>query len=384
MTRAALALALVFVLSVPAFAERSPNVVLILGDDQHWGDYGFMGHDVIQTPNIDRLAQESRTYTRGYVPVSLCRPSLVSMLTGLQPHQHRITGNDPVNKTRERHEKVIALLDEVPTLPTMLAERGYLSHQSGKWWEGNYARGGFTHGMTHGDPERRGRHGDVGLKIGREGMGPVVDFIDHAQAEEKPFFVWYAPFLPHTPHNPPERLLRKYRAEGRPLAVARYYAMIEWLDETVGELLGHIDDQGLAEDTVVLFVCDNGWIQRHAQLPLPQAWSQPYGPRSKRSPYDGGIRTPMLVRWPGTVEPGLDDETLVSTLDLAPTILDIAGLEPTEQMTGVNLLDEEAVDSREAIFGAIFEHDIPDPLGKAAAGLRHRWVIKGHHKLIYP
>ena len=85
--------------------------------------------------------------------------------------------------------------------------------------------------MTRGFPEPGGRHGDDGLKIGREGLEPIQKFVDMAVDQEKPFFLWYAPFLPHTPHRPPERLLKKYR-DGRPLTVAKYYAMCEWFDET--------------------------------------------------------------------------------------------------------------------------------------------------------
>ena len=92
--------------------------------------------------------------------------------------------------------KLISYLDQFDTLPELLGERGYLSHQSGKWWEGSYKHGGFTHGMTRGFPERGGRHGDDGLKIGREGMKPIEKFVDHAVAEKKPFFLWYGVFLP--------------------------------------------------------------------------------------------------------------------------------------------------------------------------------------------
>jgi arylsulfatase A-like enzyme len=108
-------------------------------------------------------------------------------------------------------EKLIAKMDGPPTIMKLLGEKGYVSHQSGKWWEGSPARGGFTKGMTRGFPEPGGRHGDDGLKIGREGMEPVFEFIDEAVAAEKPFFVWYAPFLPHTPHNPPQRLFENTR-----------------------------------------------------------------------------------------------------------------------------------------------------------------------------
>ena len=147
-----------------------------------------------------------------------------------------------------------------PSFIKLLSSNGYLTYQSGKWWEGSYQDGGFTHGMTHGDPNRRGRHGDAGLAIGREGLKPVRDFVDLAVAEEKPFLLWYAPLMPHTPHNPPDRLLKKYSRPDRAEDVAKYYAMCEWFDETCGELLGYLDERKLTENTVVIYICDNGWV----------------------------------------------------------------------------------------------------------------------------
>ena len=113
-------------------------------------------------------------------------------------------------------------------------------------------------------PSRGGRHGDAGLRIGRQGMQEIEDFVDHAIDEDKPFFIWYAPFLPHTPHNPPDRLLERYAEEGRPADVARYYAMCEWFDETCGQLVNIIDERELTENTIFLYVCDNGWTARGA------------------------------------------------------------------------------------------------------------------------
>ncbi len=145
-------------------AGTRPNIVLILSDDQAWTDYGFMGHPVIQTPRLDELAARSAFFPRGYVPTSLCRPSLATIVSGLYAHQHRIIGNDPSPagidsqspKYAEMRESMIARFDNVPTLPKILGQRGYSSFQSGKWWEGSYRRGGFTHGMTRGFPEPNG------------------------------------------------------------------------------------------------------------------------------------------------------------------------------------------------------------------------------------
>ena len=362
-----------------AVADAPPNVLLILSDDQAWTDYGFMGHPVIRTPHLDKLASQSATFVNGYVPTSLCRPSLATLVSGLYAHQHKITGNDPV-KGVDRAE-MLRHIRRIPKLPVLLGEQGYVSHQSGKWWEGNFKEGGFTAGMTHGDPARRGRHGDLGLKIGREGLDPIWKFLDAQQG--KPFFLWYAPFLPHNPHNPPERLLEKYRAADRPIELAKYYAMCEWFDETCGDLLNGLEERNLADNTLVVYVTDNGWIQKTPESDLPPGWKAPYAPKSKRSPYDGGVRTPVMLRWPGRIEPARY-ETLVSSVDLVPTILHACGIQPPEEMPGQNLLDVIAAggeSERDIVFGEIFEHDVPD-IDDPAAGLLHRWCRSGRWKLI--
>ena len=380
MKRTLLLLTAILSLASHASAAKPPNIVLIISDDQSWTDYSFMGHEAIETPNIDRLAKQSRLFKRGYVPSSLCCPSLASMITGLYPHQTKITGNEPPmppggrnsEQYRKQVQECVSFIDDLPTLPRLLAKRGYVSHQSGKWWQGHYSRGGFTHGMTHGDPKRGGRHGDVGLKIGREGMDEIFDFIE--DAGDKPFFVWYAPFLPHTPHNPPKRLLDKYAKKTESKFIARYWAMCEWFDETCGQLLDHLDEKKLADDTIVLYATDNGWIQR--------ADNGRYAPRSKRSQYDGGLRTPIMVRWPNKVKPE-DRPELANSIDLAPTILKACGLAPTKEMQGIDLLDDTALAKRKSTYGAIYLHNAVD-IHKPSANLTYRWLINGDWKLILP
>jgi arylsulfatase A-like enzyme len=352
-------------------ADAPPNVVIILSDDQAWTDYGFMGHPQVKTPHLDQLAAQSLLFTRGYTPTSLCRASLMTLITGQYPRQHLITGNDPPKGTDRR--EMLKHVRRVATLPKLLGEKGYVSFQSGKWWEGNFAEGGFTAGMTHGDPTRGGRHGDDGLRIGRQGLQPIYDFLDSNRG--KPFFLWYAPMLPHQPHNPPERLLAKYRDKTDSEHVAKYWAMCEWWDETCGELLGHLDKQGLAQNTIVVYLADNGWIQDPA--------AAKFAPRSKRTPYEGGIRTPIMIRWPKHLEPKRDENTLVSTIDLAPTILAACGVAPAKEMSGVNLLGiaRGKPMERDAVFGEIYEHDVVD-LDRPEPGLLFRWCIAGDWKLI--
>ncbi len=386
MLRPLLALAFLALALLPARAAPPPNIVMIISDDQAWTDYGFMGHPLVATPHLDRLAAQSLCFRQGYVPSSLCCPSLASVITGRYPHQHRITGNDPASDPSasaplqkaafaQGRARMQQLIRATPTLPRLLAEqRGYRSLQTGKWWLGSYADGGFTHGMTAGDPAQGGRHGDAGLNIGRQGLEPIRQFIRQATADQKPFLVWYAPLLPHDPHTPPPELLEKYRAKVPSLHLARYLAMVEWFDQTCGELLAFLDQAKLAENTLVVYLADNGWIQSPDN---PR-----YAPRSKQSPYDGGLRTPIMLRWPGKIAPA-QPAALASSLDLFPTLLTACGLPVPPDCSGTNLLDPAAVAARDTVYGACYDHDMVD-LDAPARSLKWRWCRQGDWKLILP
>jgi arylsulfatase A-like enzyme len=379
--------------SLRAAESPRPNIVFIISDDHAWTDYGFMGHKTIETPHLDKLAARSAVFERGYVPTALCRPALATFATGLYAHQHKISGNDPTllpemtggaakqkqqpPEYQKLREKLISHIDAQPTIAKLLGAQGYLSHQSGKWWEGNFTRGGFTHGMTRGFPQPGGRHGDDGLKIGREGMTPIFDFIDHAVAEKKPFFLWYAPFLPHTPHTPPDRLFAKYKAKGVASDyVARYYAMVEWFDETCGQLIDRVDAKGLTSNTLFVYIADNGWIQREN--------GEGFAPRSKQSANEGGVRQPILFSWPGVIKPGKRGEQLCSSIDIVPTLLSAAGTKSPKPLPGIDLLPvlrSGQPASRDIVFGETFAHDVAD-LNDPQASLVYRWVVEGKWKLL--
>lgn len=365
-------------------ADSRPNVVFLLSDDQGWSDYGFMGHPKIQTPNLDRLAESGVLYERGYVTAPLCRPSLASIATGLYPHQTRILGNDPVGfrKNEDMQEKVALrarMTEPMNALPSFIKElqaHGYATLQTGKWWEGDPKRHGFDQAMTHGDPLRGGRHGDEGLKIGRETMQPIYDFVDQSIKEEKPFFIWYGVFLPHSPHNAPQRLFEKYKALAPNEPTAWYWANCEWLDETCGQLIDYLKEKGQYENTLFVYTCDNGWIQnrkrRHA-----------HAPRSKREPYEMGVRTPIFVTHPAAIRPVRDTTALASNIDIAPTILKACGIDVPNEMSGLDLRDPEAIKARNRVFVDVYEHDIDlDRLNDPEHNLVARVVIQGWDKLI--
>ncbi|MFM8579496.1 MAG: sulfatase-like hydrolase/transferase, partial [Planctomycetaceae bacterium] len=368
--------------AAPPRAQVAPNVVLIVSDDQHWSDYGFMGHPQLRTPSLDRLARESLVFTRGYVPSSLCCPSLASIITGRFPHQHRIVGNDPPESPSVKRaspegraafesgrERMNSHLAEWPTLPQLLGRAGFRSLQTGKWWQGDYSRGGFDEGMTRGQ-----RHGDEGLAIGRLTMQPIYDFMESCREAERPFFIWYAPMLPHDPHDPEAELVEHYSSKTDSVHLARYWGNVERFDRTIGDLLDHLDRVKLADDTLVVYVTDNGWLQN---LSSPR-----FAPRSKLSPYDGGLRTPIMLRQPGRVTPGRS-ESLASSIDIAPTILTACGIDVPSGMPGVNLLDAGAAAARKQIFGECYTHTLVD-LDDPSRSLLWRWTVRDRFKLIVP
>ena len=368
-------LPLLFLSFGPLSAEESakPNIILIISDDQGFSDYGFMGNKDVRTPNLDRLASQSLLYTRGYV-MPVCSPSLACLLTGKLPHEHGITGNDlakgtaPQNKA-DRSPLVKQLLGNSFLLPKSLSDSGYLTFQTGKLWNVSYSDVGFTSGMT----STEGRHGEAGLTIGRKGLQPIYDFIEGAQEKKKPFFVWYAPMMPHQPHNAPQEFLSHFQGKGLTKEAEQYYAMVEWFDQTCGELDEFLTSKHLAENTVILYLADNGWDGINALK----------GRRAKLSPYELGIRTPMFVRWPGKVTPKRDDETLASIIDFVPTITKLSGGKLPAGLPGVDLLDRDAMTARKSIFVEAYTHDIAN-LADPTKSLVTRVVIDSWSKLLVP
>jgi uncharacterized sulfatase len=389
-------------------ADNRPNVVLILADDLSYRDFGFLGNNLVHTPNIDQLAAASARYLNGYVPMSVCRPSLATVLTGLYPHQHGIHFNHPppglsvMRKTmtadeyRQTRATTDYLIQDVPTLPRILSQHGYACLQTGKHWEGSYRTAGFTHGMTLGRPALRlspitgtrtqengewvaHGNGDAGLVIGRETMQPIYDFID-AQSGEKPFLVWYAPFLPHTPFDAPARFRKLYRDQQMPEHMLPYYAEISRFDETVGQLLNHLSSRRLLKSTLIIFVSDNGFRPDEERYDRADK-------RSKWSEFEDGLRTPILIRWDGRMEPA-EHPQLVHTIDLLPTILSAVGLsqEIGPRMKGLDLMPSargERPLGRRAVYGAIYPNDA-HVLGAPSRHVRGRWVRDGDYKLIVP
>ncbi len=312
----------------------TPNVVLIIGDDVGWTDFGFMGSEVVQTPHLDRLAREGVVFTHAFSPVSLCRPALRSLLTGFEPYAVEIR-----MEAAHREKNALPTLEEVfETLPERLGERGYVSFQGGKFWEGTFEMGGFTHGMTRTVsrstafvPDMAMVSGSEGLALGRKTLQPLWDFLD--AHSDGPFFVWYAPMLPHLPFDAPRRFRRLYADDPVPPFVRGYRANLTRFDATVGEILERLEELGLREHTLVLYVSDNGW-----DAALDARHTNREGSKGKGSIYELGVRTPLVLSWPGVLAAGVRDDRLVSLVDVFATILDFAGAEPVPGASGRSLL----------------------------------------------
>jgi uncharacterized sulfatase len=318
----------------------------MVADDHGYEDFGFMGSAVAQTPRLDALANAGTAFTAGYNTASVCVPSLRTLLTGLYPHQwtDRIRALQAQGLQRAPWTEI----QDFETLPRLLSAHGYATFQGGKYWEGTYPMGGFTHGMTAKKIYKGllDHSGADGLRLGRETMAPVFRFID--QHRDGPFFVWFAPLLPHVPHDASRWFLVRYRTAELSLAARRYYANVTRLDHVIGRLVDHLDARGLLASTLVVFLSDNGW-----DAAGPQHW--PFGgPKGKGSLYELGVRTPIVFHWLGRVPARLRPHVLVSTVDLMPTLLDYAGIPVPADLPGCSLrpvLEGRAASIRDAVIG---------------------------------
>lgn len=238
-----------------ALPER-PNIVLMIGDDHGYPYFGFTGSEVVETPNLDRLAQAGTVFTHGFSTSNVCRPALWTLLTGLYPLQiHRIverrtgeameTGPDGrAQWTQWDRHYTDAIRSDPDTLPRALGRSGYASFQGGKYWDGSFEAAGFTEGTASGGIGRSvDRVQKSAVRFGRVTIDPLLDFIDRNR--DRPFFVWYAPMMPHRPHTPPREMIARYEGTGLADSAKAYYAMCTWYDEGVGELLDHLDRKGL-------------------------------------------------------------------------------------------------------------------------------------------
>ena len=317
--------------ATPPRTDRPPNVVLILTDDQGCGDVAFTGNPRLATPHLDRLAGEGTRFTQFYV-TPVCAPTRASLLTG---RHHLRTGVRGVIEGRE------FMVEEEVTLAEVLQEAGYATGLFGKWHLGeNYPWVPHAQGFDAFVGFRDGSNPYFDAVLERGGKpyptrGYLTDVLtDHAMAfaerhQDEPFFLYLAYNAPHSPLEVPEAYAEPYR--DLPEHTALIYGMMASVDENVGRLLGRLDELGLAENTLVLFTSDNGPL--YSGGGYEQAERYNCGLRgTKYEVYEGGVRVPLVARWPGTVPAGGKVDVPTAVIDVLPTVLDYAGAAPPEDV----------------------------------------------------
>ena len=297
-----------------------PNIVLILTDDQGYGDLGVHGNEVVKTPNLDRLAAESARFERFYVS-PLCAPTRASLLTG---RYHLRTGVVSVSKGLETMDA------EEYTLAELFRDNGYRTGIFGKWHNGQHYP---HHPLTQGFEEFTGfsaghwsNYFDTQLeKNGEEkvfeGYLPDVltdealDFI--RKNKDQPFFTYLPLNTPHSPHQVPDRFFDPYKAVGLSDELAAIYGMVENIDWNVGRVLKLLEELDLEENTLVIFLTDNGPNGQRFNAEMKGV---------KGSVHEGGVRVPSFWRWKGKIQPQ-EISTAAAHIDVMPTLTDLLGLE---------------------------------------------------------
>ncbi|HEY6169349.1 MAG TPA: sulfatase [Verrucomicrobiae bacterium] len=352
-----LRLVLVFaslLLSAESHAASKPNIVLILADDLGWSDLGCYGADLHETPNIDRLAKESVRFTDAYA-MSVCSPTRAALMTGKHAARVRITIwaegslSGPKNRKLLQADSLHNLPHTEPTLAKHLHDAGYLTALVGKWHLGDADHFPETHGFdvniggTHwGAPQTfwwpysgSGRFGSEfrfvpHLEFGKRGEYLTDRLTDEAlnvidRAGDQPFFLYLAHHAPHTPIEAKADDVKHFEKKLRPGMNHQnpvYAAMVKSLDESVGCVLAHLKQRGLEQNTIVIFTSDNGGyigVDRKAGQTVPVTSNTPLR-SGKGSLYEGGIRVPLMIRWPGVTPKGVECHEPVVLMDLFHTL----------------------------------------------------------------
>lgn len=335
--------------SVLSAAER-PNFLLILTDDHGYGDVSTYHASDVQTPHIDRLAAEGMLFTRMRANCTVCSPSRAAILTGRHPDRVGVPG---VIRTKPE-DSWGYFSPQVPTLANHLHNAGYHTAIVGKWHLGlespntpNERGFDFFHGFLGDMMESYTthlRHGQNYMRRNAEVIEPAghatdlftdwsVDYLRERAADQKPFFLYLAYNAPHFPIEPPAEWLARVKQRAPQLDATRTanVAFVEHLDDRIGRVLSILKETRLDQNTVVVFTADNGGSLPHGQNNAP--WRD-----GKQSHYDGGLRVPFIVRWPGTVTGGSHSDYSGQTFDICPTFLEAAGLTPSADMDATSLL----------------------------------------------
>ena len=342
-----------------------PNIVFILIDDMGWTDVGCFGSTIYKTPNIDKLAAQGMRFTDAYAACNVCSPTRASILTGKYPARLHLTdwipGHDNPNAKLSIPDWTMHFPLEETTLAEALKPAGYVSACIGKWHLGDESY----------YPEKQGFDVNIGgnhkgspnsyfspYKNPKLTDGPNGEYLTDRLASDaenfikanknKPFFLYLSNYAVHVPLQAKKEYVDQYVACGlspKGQNSATYAAMIESVDDGVGRVMKTLDDLGIAENTVVIFMSDNGGLLKStSNAPLRAG---------KGTAYEGGVREPMIVKWPGVTKPGSECSVPVISCDFFPTILEMCNVAqpgPVDGVSLVSLLKGGSSLSREALF----------------------------------
>lgn len=402
--------------------RKNPNILFILADDLGWKDTGIYGSEYFDTPNIDSLAAEGMMFSNAYSANPLCSPTRASIMTGKNPDRVGITSpwchmepQDPsMPETGKSWEKVL-----IPNPRTYLPHREYTLAEAmrdgsyntvflGKWHLGQKPfmpeEHGFEDnigGMSWGGPKSYfSPYHNPNLPDGPDGehltdrlVDEAANWIENHQNSSKPFFMCLWNYAVHSPYQAKEKYIQMYEEKVDPCGEQNcptMAAMIKSLDEGVGKMMNVLDKTGLADNTIVIFMSDNGPSKGEVDG-VPVSSASPLRGK-KGSLYEGGVRVPLIIRWPEVVEPNTKCDAIVTSTDMYATVLEMAGLEPQSNQARdsksiIPLLKKEESLAREAIFCHYpFGHGYMEREGEIISGAVHHisgsFVRVGKWKLI--
>lgn len=421
--------------------ETVPNIVLFLVDDMGWQDTSVpfwtsrtTFNDIYETPNMERLAKEGMKFTQAYA-TPVCSPTRISLMTGMNAARHRVTNwtlqKDSIKAMEKNHPEL-----EFPTwkvnglspmggdslavhampLPQVLNDVGYFTIHSGKAHLGaigtpgeNPLNLGFDiniAGHAAGAPESYlGTENFGNGKKGKEDWAvpgleqyhgkdiflteaitqEALKAVDSAVASQQPFFLYMAHYAIHTPIMGDSRFLGKYLEKGLDSVEAKYASMIEGMDKSLGDIMNYLEQKNIEENTVILFMSDNGGLSAHARGGEPHTHNAPLS-SGKGSMHEGGIREPMLVKWPGKTVNGSVSDYQVIIEDFYPSILEIAGVDSLETIQKVDGESFVSILKGEKEYNGVrplFWH-YPNEWGPTGPGIGAASAVrKGDFKFIY-
>lgn len=309
--------------------KDTPNLVIFIGDDISANDFGCYGHPTIKTSNVDRLAEHAVRFSNAYLTAPSCSPSRSSLLTGRYPHN---TGGPELHMKKNPH------LAKLPQFPHELRKAGYYTSLAGK---------AHFNGNARKSLDRMYRPFDKDRPEDKSGCANWLKAVKE-RPKDKPFLMWLAAIDAHRPwdmdlaegpHGPEDAVVPSYMVDGERTRkdLANYYNEVHRFDRKIGEVVSELKAQNVYENTVIIVMGDNG---------------RPF-PRDKTWIFDGGIKTPLIVHWPGRTTREAVSESLVSSIDIGPTLLEIAGIAKPKSFQGVSflpLLDNPEAAVRDVVF----------------------------------